>query len=279
MEVMDQRTNIYLPQIGRILDVRDETPDTKTFVLRFRDDQVHEAFTWRPGQFIELSAFGVGEAPFGFASSPTRKERIEITIRAVGGVTAALHAMGPGDDVGIRGPLGNHFPYDEVQGKDILFIGGGIGLPPLRSLIHNMLDERDRFGDITILYGARTPTDLVYKEELKEWEQRSDINFMVTVDRAEPGWQGNVGMVPTLFPRAGIKAEGTVAYICGPPVMIRFVIQDLVSMGFAEEDIISTLERHMKCGVGKCNHCCIGHKYVCRDGPVFSYAQIKGLLE
>jgi NAD(P)H-flavin reductase len=279
MEVTETRPNIYLPQIARITDVRDETPDTKTFVFRLREDPAHQAFTWRPGQFVELSVFGLGEAPFGFASSPTRKQNFEITIRAVGALTAALHGMGPGDEVGIRGPLGNHFPCDEVRGRNILFIGGGIGLPPLRSLIHNMLDERDKFGDITILYGARTPTDLVYKQELKQWEQRGDIRFMVTVDRSEPGWQGNVGMVPTLFPKADVKPDGTVAYICGPPVMIRFVIQDLVSMGFADDNIISTLERHMKCGVGKCNHCCIGHKYVCRDGPVFSYQQMKGLLE
>jgi len=279
MEVTETRPNIYLPQIARITDVRDETPDTKTFVFRLREDPAHQAFTWRPGQFVELSVFGLGEAPFGFASSPTRKQNFEITIRAVGALTAALHGMGPGDEVGIRGPLGNHFPCDEVQGRNILFIGGGIGLPPLRSLIHNMLDERDKFGDITILYGARTPTDLVYKQELKQWEQRGDIRFMVTVDRSEPGWEGSVGMVPTLFSKADVKPDGTVAYICGPPVMIRFVIQDLVSMGFAGDNIISTLERHMKCGVGKCNHCCIGHKYVCRDGPVFSYQQMKGLLE
>ncbi len=279
MEVTQVQPNIYLPQIARLMDVRDETPDTKTFILRLRGDAEHDAFTWRPGQFVELSVFGLGEAPFGFASSPTRKDSFEVTIRAVGALTAALHGMRAGDEVGIRGPLGNHFPFDEVQGRDILFIGGGIGLPPLRSLIHNMFDERNKFGDITILYGARTPTDLVYKEELKEWQARSDIKFMVTVDRSEPGWEGSVGMVPTLFPKAGIKPPGTIAYICGPPVMIRFVIQDLVSMGFAEENIISTLERHMKCGVGKCNHCCIGHKYVCRDGPVFSYKQMKGLLE
>jgi NAD(P)H-flavin reductase len=279
MEVVEAKPNIYLPQIARIVEVRDETPDTKTFVFRFRDDETHDAFTWRPGQFIELSVFGLGEAPFGFASSPTRRQNFEITIRAVGGLTAALHGMRAGDEVGIRGPLGNHFPFAEVQGRNILFIGGGIGLPPLRSLIHNMLDQRDQFADITILYGARTPTDLVYKAELKEWEQRSDLKLMVTVDRAEPGWDGRVGMVPTLFPQADLRPRDTVAFICGPPVMIRFVIQDLVSMGFAEENIISTLERHMKCGVGKCNHCCIGHKYVCRDGPVFSYKQMKGLLE
>jgi NAD(P)H-flavin reductase len=275
---MDMK-NIYLPEMAEILSVREETPDTKTFGLRFRDPGVQEAFDYSPGQFAEVSVFGAGEAPFCLASSPTRNGHFEITVRRVGEVTEAMHRLGAGGELGVRAPLGNSFPFEEVFGKDILFIGGGIGLPPLRSLIWRMLDNRDKFGEITILYGARTPTDLVYKEELKEWEARPDAKFLVTVDRAEPGWQGRVGMVPTLFPEAGIKSEGTVAFICGPPVMIRFVIQDLLKLGFAEERIVTTLERMMKCGVGKCNHCCIGEKQVCRDGPVFTYQQMKALGE
>ena len=271
--------NIYLPDIAEILSIREETPDTKTFALRFRDPRLQEAFHYEPGQFAEVSVFGAGEAPFCLASSPTRNGRFEITVREVGEVTRAMHELKPGDELGVRAPLGNRFPFEEVFGKHILFIGGGIGLPPLRSLIWKMLDNRDRFGEITILYGARTPTDLVYKQELKEWEGRKDVKFLVTVDRAEPGWKGRVGMVPTLFPEAGIKPEGTVAFICGPPVMIRFVIQDLLNLGFSDEAIVSTLERMMKCGVGKCNHCCIGEKYVCRDGPVFSYRQMRALGE
>jgi len=271
--------NIYLPDIATITEVRDETADTKTFTLRFRDPEVQRRFDYRPGQFAEVSVFGVGEAPFCLASSPTRNSGFQITVRSVGGVTQALHELGAGGEVGVRAPLGNSFPVDEVAGRKILFIGGGIGLPPLRSLIWRMLDERQKFGDITILYGARTPSDLVYKEELEAWAKRDDIKFLVTVDRAEPGWTGRVGMVPTLFPEAGITPEGTTAFLCGPPVMIRFVIQDLLTMGFAPETIVTTLERMMKCGVGKCNHCAIGDKYVCRDGPVFSYRQIKELLE
>jgi len=271
--------NIYLPQIATIVSVRDETPDTKTYALKFRDEAQHDAFSHKPGQFLEVSVFGTGEAPFCLASSPTRPETVEITARRTGLLTNALHILGDGDELGIRGPYGNGFSVEGAYGRDVLFIGGGIGLPPLRSLIWNMLDERGKFGDVTILYGARTPTDLVYKDELKEWEQRGDVNFRVTVDRAEPGWEGNVGMVPTLFDQCDMKPNGTMAYVCGPPIMIKFVIQDLLMRGFKEDSIISTLERMMQCGVGKCNHCAIGHKYVCRDGPVFTYSDIKDLVE
>ena len=165
------------------------------------------------------------------------------------------------------------------QGKDLLFIGGGIGLPPLRGLIWNVLDDREHFGRVTILYGAKTPADLVYKDELQEWAARGDVELLVTVDRGDNGWAGNVGMVPTLFDKTELRPETTLSYVCGPPVMIKFVVQDLLMRGFAEDAIISTLERMMQCGVGKCNHCAIGHRYVCRDGPVFNFRQIKELVE
>jgi len=272
-------SNTYLPQIATIQDVRDETPDTKTFTCSLRDKAAQEALAFRPGQFAEVSVFGQGEAPFCICSSPTRKENFQFTVRAVGGLTQAMHALAPGDEIGVRAPLGNEFPAEAVADKKILFIGGGIGLPPLRSLIWYMLDKRNQFKEIRILYGARTPTDLVYKDELEVWTARDDVDFHVTVDRAEPGWTGNVGIVSTLFEKVTIEPEGTVAFLCGPPVMIRFVMQDLLAMGFAEDSVVTTLERHMKCGVGKCNHCAIGHKYVCLDGPVFTYAQIKNLME
>jgi NAD(P)H-flavin reductase len=166
-----------------------------------------------------------------------------------------------------------------ARGKDLLFVAGGIGLPPLRSFIWNVLDERDRFGKVTILYGARTPTDLVYKDELKEWAKRSDAEFHVTVDVGEPGWTGNVGVVPVLFEKTTLRPDSTLAYVCGPPMMIKFVVRDLFTRGFKEEAVISTLERMMQCGIGKCNHCAIGHRYVCRDGPVFDYRQIRELVE
>ncbi len=269
--------DLFLPRVARIELVRDETPDTKTFGLTLRDDG--EALRFLPGQFLELSVFGFGEAPFCFASSPTRPELLEVTVRRTGQLTNALHTLRVGDEVGVRGPCGNGFDLAAAAGKDLLFVGGGIGLPPLRGLIWNVLDERERFGRVTILYGARTPTDLVYKDELAEWGERGDVEVLVTVDRAADGWTGNVGMVPTLFDKTELTPSSTLAYVCGPPVMITFVIQDLLMRRFGEDSIISTLERTMQCGVGKCNHCAIGHRYVCRDGPVFTYRQIKELVE
>ena len=272
-------TELLIPEVATILDQRDETPDTRTFGLRFRDEARHEAFTFRPGQFLELSVFGVGEAPFCLASSPTRPERIEVTVRRCGQVTDALHALGPGDEVGLRGPCGNGFDVEAATGEDLLFVAGGIGLPPLRGLILNVLDRRESFGRITILYGARTPADRVYKDELERWARTEGVELRSTVDRGEAGWEGNVGMVPILFDQVELRPRSTTAYVCGPPIMIKFVVQDLLMRGFDEHRVISTLERMMQCGVGKCNHCCFGHRYLCRDGPVFSYAEIKEMWE
>ena len=269
----------FLPEVARILGVADETPDTKTFALRFRDRKNGNGYHFLPGQFVELSVFGHGEAPFCIASSPTRPDTLETTVRRTGELTDALHRLRNGNEVGIRGPFGNGFDVGAAHGKDLLFVGGGIGLPPLRSLIWNVLDERDRFGKVTILYGARTPHDLVYKDELRRWAERSDVEFRVTVDVAEPGWTGTVGVVPVLFDKVTLRPSSTLAYVCGPPVMIRFVVRDLLDRGFKEEAVISTFERMMQCGIGKCNHCAIGHRYVCRDGPVFNCAQIRELVE
>ena len=272
-------SDLLLPSVATILAQREETPDTRTFSLRFRDDREHEAFSFHPGQFLELSVFGIGEAPFCLASSPTRPEMIEVTVRRCGEVTDALHGMGPGGELGIRGPCGNGFDLGSAEGQDLLFVAGGIGLPPLRGLIWNVLDLRERFGRVTILYGARTPSDLVYKEELTAWAGMEGVRLETTVDKGEPGWSGNVGMVPVLFDRVDLRPESTTAYVCGPPIMIKFVVQDLLMRGFREDRVISTLERMMQCGVGKCNHCCIGHRYLCRDGPVFSFAEIKEMWE
>jgi NAD(P)H-flavin reductase len=271
--------NLFLPRVARIAGVRDETPDTKTFDLVLRDTAERHSFAFLPGQFMELSMFGIGEAPFCFASSPTRPDTIQTTVRRTGVLTDAMHRLEPGDEVGLRGPCGNGFDVAAAHGKDLLFIGGGIGLPPLRGLIWNVLDERTRFGRVTILYGARTPTDLVYKGELDEWAKRGDVELHVTVDRSEAGWTGNVGMVPILFDKTELNPATSLAYVCGPPIMIKFVVQDLLMRGFSPDSVISTLERMMQCGVGKCNHCCIGHRYVCRDGPVFTYRQIQEMVE
>ncbi|MGO9087990.1 MAG: FAD/NAD(P)-binding protein [Terriglobales bacterium] len=271
--------DVFLPDLACLTDLCDETPDTRTFRLHFRDSGKAKDFRFLPGQFIELSVFGYGEAPFCIASSPTRPDALETTVRRTGQLTDALHKLGDGDEVGIRGPFGNGFDVTAAEGKDLLFVAGGIGLPPLRSLIWNVLDQRSRFGKVTILYGARTPADLVYKRDLDEWRKRSDVEFRLTVDSAQPGWTGPVGVVPTLFKKVELRPQTSLAYVCGPPIMIKIVVQDLVALGFKQEAIISTLERMMQCGIGKCNHCAIGHRYVCRDGPVFNYGQIKELVD
>ena len=266
-----------VPSIATILGRREETPDTMTYQLSWREER--DRFAFRPGQFFELSVFGAGEAPFCLASSPHREDGIEATVRRCGRVTDALAALLPGDEVGIRGPFGNGFDVDAARGQDLLFVAGGIGLPPLRGLILNVLDERDAFGHVTVLYGARTPRDLVYKDELEEWGARADMTVRLTVDCGDADWSGCVGLVPVLFDQVELKPQTTLAYVCGPPIMIRFVIQDLLKRGFAEDRIISTLERMMQCGVGKCNHCCVGHRYLCRDGPVFNYREIREMWE
>lgn len=271
--------HLYIPPLAVIDRMEDETIDTKTFTMHFLDPEYNRQFRYRPGQFVEASVFGVGEAPFGFCSNPNEFGTFAVTVRAIGNVTQAMHRMKSGDVLGIRAPLGNQFPLEEVKGFDVLFIAGGIGLPPLKSLIDPMLDSRDAFGTFTILYGARTPADRVYKPLLETWSKRKDITCLQTVDQPDSGWSGYVGVVTTLFEKVKIDPARTVAFTCGPPVMIRFVIQDLLAMGFPEDRIISTLERYMKCGVGKCGHCAIGHKYICVDGPVFSWRQIKKLPE
>ncbi len=238
--------NIYLPDIAIIENIIQETSDTKTFVLKLKTFKSQKAFKFKQGQFVEVSVFGAGEIPIGISSNPSNKERFEITVRAVGSVSNALHKKKVGDEIGIRGPFGNSFPFDEMKGKDILIIGGGIGLPPLRSLILPILDNRNDFGKFTILYGARTPGDRVYKNLLNEWNKNDEVEFLETVDVSSNGWTGNVGVVTTLFEKIEINPHNTAAYTCGPPIMIKFVIQELLQMGLPEDKVISTLERYMK---------------------------------
>lgn len=271
--------DVYFPDIAVIDSIRNETGDVKTFTMRFKDPDIQENFSYRSGQFLEVSIFGIGEMPISITSTPSRAGFFELSVKNVGLVSGVLHSMTPGAEVGIRGPFGNGFPFEKFFGKELLFVGGGIGLAPLRSLINNVLDNRDSFGRVTILYGSRTPGDLVFRDEFQVWQDQPDVTMLVTVDRGDEQWTGNVGVVTTLFPKAAIESQSTVAFVCGPPVMIPFVIKDLLDLGFAEDRIISTLERHMKCGVGKCGHCCIGHKYVCVDGPVFSYREMKAMTE
>jgi len=271
--------NIYEPYMMRIDQVVDEAPGIKTFRLLFEDQAVNDGFSFRAGQFGEYSVFGEGESTFCIASSPTRKGYIECTFRQVGRVTTALAALQEGDQVGFRGPYGNVFPIDEWEGKNLLFIAGGIALPPLRCVIWNALDWRDRFRDISIVYGARTVADLVYKRELKEWTDRGDVRVVTTVDPGgeTPDWTGEVGFVPHVIEKLNPPSEDTVALVCGPPIMIKLTLPVLTRLGFQAGEMFTTLENRMKCGLGKCGRCNVGKYYVCKDGPVFSFEQLSQL--
>ena len=275
----DHNKNIYLPYLATVEEVIDETPDVRTLRLVFQDELVRENFNFRAGQFAEYSAFGAGESTFCIASSPTRKGYIECCFRAVGRVTESLRRLEVGDTMGVRGPYGNSFPIEQFYGKNLLFVTGGIALPPLRTLIWNCLDLRDKFGDITIVYGARTEADLVYKRELKDWEERSDLKLVKTVDPGGngPEWGGKVGFVPTVLDELAPTAENTIALVCGPPIMIKFTLPILEKLGFSDEAIFTTLENRMKCGLGKCGRCNVGNVYVCKDGPVFTAKQVKAM--
>ncbi len=272
---MASNKNPYLPELVTIKNIIEETPNIKSFQVVFNDPERMKSFTFQPGQVGQLSVFGVGESTFVINSPPTRMEYLQFSVMKAGEVTAALHELFPGDQVGLRAPLGNWFPYNEMKGKKILFIGGGIGLAPLRTLILYMLDNRDDYKDITIIYGSRTPPDLCYKEDLKEWESRSDVELILTVDAEYPGWDKRVGFVPTVLNEVAPSPEDTIAITCGPPIMIKFVLQNLAQLKFKDEDIITTLEARMKCGIGICGRCNLGSKYICKDGPVFSLAQLR----
>jgi NAD(P)H-flavin reductase len=273
--------NVYLPKIAILDRVVDDIAEVKTFYWHFEDPAVQTDFKrFRPGQFAQVSLFGIGEFPASLPPSPTEAETF-FTIRQVGSCTNALHRLKPSDRFAVRGPYGNGFPMEDYYGKNLVFIAGGIGLIPLRSCIVYALQHRDKYQGIQIFHGAKTPRELMYLSSFPEWEKSERVECHLTVDRADNGWTGNVGVVGSLFKKPGVRVpvENTIAFVCGPPIMFRFVIKDLLAMGFQERNIVSTLERYMKCGVGKCGHCCIGVAYICVDGPVFTYEQIKNLGE
>ncbi len=271
--------NIYMPHLAVIKQIIEESPDTKTFRLAFRDRDTAERFTFNAGQFAEYSAFGDGESTFCIASSPTNREFIECSFKVYGKVTQSLQRLNTGDTIGIRGPYGNWFPLKELKGRNLLFIAGGIGMAPVRCVIENVLDWRDDYGSLTIIYGARSVNDIIYKDKVKSWRSRSDVKTIITVD---PGgetssWDGEVGFVPAVAEKAKPSNENTSVIMCGPPVMIKFTMPVLEKLGFSGKDIYTTLENRMKCGLGKCGRCNIGNVYVCKDGPVFTYEQIRNL--
>ncbi len=272
--------NIYLPHLAEITGIKQETPDIKTFALALSDLPVEVPFNYKPGQFVEFSVIGEGEAPFCLSNSPTRmsKGSIECSVKRMGKLTQALHNLDIGDKVGIRGPYGNGFPVEQLKNKNLLFIAGGIGLAPLRSLINYCLDNRTEFKDITILNGARTPKDLVYQDEYEHWRKAKNTRLYLTVDCQEENWTCMVGVVPKILESLAPTSKDSVAILCGPPIMIKYTLPVLLKLGFPETSIITTLEMKMKCGLGKCGRCNIGPLYICKDGPVFNYAQVKSFI-
>jgi len=268
--------HLYMPRPATIVKAEQLTAKEKFFELKFADgsDLGH-----KPGQFVEVSIFGYGEAPISVSSSPTKKGSFDLCVRDVGSLTGALHKMPAGATIGIRGPFGKGFDTDFLKGKDILFIGGGIGIVPLRSLINFVIDNRKDYGKVTILYGAKAPAELLFGGETASWQANKTVDFRLTVDRADEKWKGHVGVITTLIADLDLNPDTTYAVIVGPPIMFKFVVLSLRSKRFRDDHMIVSLERRMKCGVGKCGHCQINSVYVCQDGPVFNYANIKDFPE
>jgi NAD(P)H-flavin reductase len=272
----------YQSAIMKIVAAKDEAPDVRTLRLQFAEESDRARFfeKYRVGMFGLYGVPGAGESAFCVASPPTRTEYIECTFRGTGRVTAALRDREVGQRITFRGPYGNSFPIEAWKGKNILFIAGGIALPPIRSVLWNILDRRKEFAGVSILYGARTVADLVYKDELAEWGNRQDVRLVTTVDPGgeTPDWKGQIGFVPTVLEETAPSSSNTIALVCGPPIMIKFTLPVLTKLGFAPKDVYTTLENRMKCGVGQCGRCNVGSVYVCRDGPVFTLEQLKGML-
>ncbi|MBA7624393.1 Anaerobic sulfite reductase subunit B [subsurface metagenome] len=272
-------SELYIPRVAVITGVRELTYDTKLFKVQFKDRHEGDGSgdnDYKPGQFVQVSVLGAGEVPISLCSSLTEEGYFELCVRKIGLVTGAMDNLKEEDELGIRGPYGNGFPMEQLKGQDLLFVAGGIGLAPLRSVIKYVLDNRDNYGQVVILYGARTKEDIVFPEELHQWGKEDNVKVLTTIDRPQKSWDGHVGVVTTLLREVRHPAAYK-ALVCGPAIMIHFAIKELLDLGLKEEDIITTLERHMKCGVGKCGHCYIGGKYVCTDGPVFTYAQLNAL--
>ena len=266
----------YITKVGTIVEAKKMTDMEKYFKITLPEGQ---SLDHEPGQFVMVAIPGVGEAPISISSSPTKRGYFELVVRNAGKLTDSLHKLGKGDTVGVRGPFGVGFPTQILEGNDLIFVAGGLGIVPLRSLINFVIDNRRDFGKVSILLGCKTPKDMLFGDEISTWEERLDVNFNCTVDKADPDWKGNVGLITSLIPGVTLDIERTFAVVCGPPIMYKFVVAELLKQGIHERQIYLSLERHMKCGVGKCGHCQIGNVYCCTHGPVFSYDKIKDNVE
>jgi sulfite reductase subunit B len=276
MEKVAIKDSSYRLKKATILQAKKLTANEKLFEIALRDGS---ALDHEPGQFVMVSLLGIGESAISICSSPGRRESFDLCIRAVGKVTRSLHTLKAGDEINIRGPFGKGFPVSILQGNDLLIVAGGLGIAPLRSLIMFVLDNRRDFGKVHILFGCKEPKEMLFQDELGHWSERMDLHYACTVDRADPEWAGNVGVITTLIPGVDIEPARTFAAVVGPPIMYNFVIKELRKKGIPERQILMALERNMSCGNGKCGHCQIQNLYLCQDGPVFNYEQIKNLSE
>lgn len=265
-----------IPTPYRVQRLRQDTYDT--FTLELQSANGAEGFSFVAGQFNMLYVFGVGEVPISISGDPTKPKTLIHTTRAVGTVTKAMRKLKSGDVLGVRGPFGSHWPVEEAAGNDVVIVAGGIGLAPLRPALYALLAHREKYGKVVLLYGTRSPADILYRRELERWRARLDLEVYVTVDRATGDWRGNVGVVTTLIPKAPFDPHNAVAMICGPEVMMRFTIFELQKRGLSAEDIYLSMERNMKCAIGFCGHCQFGPAFICKDGPVFRYDRIKDLF-
>jgi len=271
--------NPMMPYLGKLVSVKDMAPEIKLFEIKLLNGGIKAFGKYEPGQFAFVSAFGTGEAPFGIASTSKRGKNLQFAVQRLGSVTTELHELGEGDIVGVRGPLGNAFPMAEFMGKDILVLGGGIGGAPLRPVLHTILDNRQDYGHLTILWAARHPSLLVFQDEYDTWRNTPNTELHLTVDEPDENWEGDVGLITDLLKKVAPKAANTIAITCGPPIMIHFVDKLLDELGFAPAQHYVTLEARMHCGLGKCGRCNLGEKLVCVDGPVFSMDEVGEFLE
>lgn len=278
-------SNFMMPSLARLVRVIPMVEDNYLFLFRFEDSLLNETFSYKPGQFVELSIVGTGEAPISLSSTPTRKGVLELCVRRMGRVTNALYNLPENSFVGIRGPFGNGYLVEDMKGSDVLIIAGGLGMAPLRSLLNYVLDHRSQFGRVILMYGTKTPDDILFRDELESLMRRTDLECLLTVEQAYQypdahPWRGKIGMVTDLFQYVkNLDVQKTYAAVCGPPIFYKFVLEKLLKLNFSKDHILMSLERRMECGIGKCGHCAIGYKYTCIDGPIFTYWDIINLPE
>ena len=272
-----QAGNPYKPMLATVVETIQETGNIKTLRVVLDDPGQMASFTYEPGQVGQLSVFGAGESTFVINSPPSRKEYLQFSVMQAGEVTSAIHRLSAGDKVGVRAPLGNFFPYNDWKGKDIFFVGGGIGMAPIRTIMLHVLEHKADYGKVSLLYGARSPRDMAFSYELDSWLANPDLDCTLCIDNPFEGWQHKVGLIPNVLTELNPSPDNCVAVLCGPPIMIKFTLQALEKLGFQPENIVTTLEKRMKCGIGICGRCNIGSHYVCVDGPVFTMAQLKEL--